>query len=64
MTIKYALTRAEIVRVFFVGLVQSRRIFTVILLFALLCGAMPVVSAVASGRVIQPAMRSLPSHGA
>jgi hypothetical protein len=59
MTIKYALTRAEIVRVLFVG-----RIFTVILLFALLCGAMPVVSAVASGRVIQPAMRSLPSHGA
>jgi len=49
MNIKYALTRADIVRVFFVSLSQSPRILTVVLLFSILPGVPPLISACSSG---------------
>jgi hypothetical protein len=47
MTIKYALTRAEIVRVFFVGMGTSSRILSVVLLFSLLPALVSIRTTVA-----------------
>ena len=52
MTIKYALTRAEIVRIFFVSLGRSPRIFMLVLLFTILPGVLPMVSAIFAGRAL------------
>ena len=52
MTIKYRLSRSEIVRVFFMGMAQSPRLLMVVLSFSLLSGAMWIVVPFASGRAL------------
>ena len=51
MTINYALTRSEIVRVFFAGIGRSPRILTIVLVFSLLPGMASIATAFASGRM-------------
>lgn len=50
MTVKYALSRAEIVRVFFAGLAQSPTILALVLLFTLLPAAVSLATALTSNR--------------
>jgi len=52
ITIKYALTRAEILRVFLVGLGQSPRIIAVVLCFSLLPGLASLASAFLSSGAV------------
>lgn len=52
MTIKYALTRAEIVRVFLASIGRSPRILTIVLVFSLLPGMASIAMAFASGRTL------------
>ena len=50
MTIRYALTRAEIVRVFLASLGQSPRVGTIVVLFCLLSGGLSLVPVLGAGR--------------
>jgi hypothetical protein len=52
MTIRYSLTRAEIVRLFFVSLAESPRVLTIVLLFSLSSGALSFVSVFGAGRAL------------
>ena len=52
MTINYALTRAEILRVFLVALTRSPRIFAIVLCFSLFPGAASVAAASLSSGAI------------
>jgi hypothetical protein len=52
MTIKYALTRAEIVRVFLASLARSPRILIIVLLFSLFPGAVSAGSAYTFSRAL------------
>lgn len=52
MTIKYALTRTEIVRVFFASIGRSPRILTIVLVFSLLPGMASIAMALALGRTL------------
>lgn len=52
MTIRYALTIAETVRVFLSTLAQSRRVLTIVLAFSLLSGSMSIFPALAAGRAL------------
>lgn len=52
MTIRYALTRTEIVRAFVTTLAQSPRVVTIVLLSSLLPGALSIVFTFDTGRAL------------